>query len=75
MHNVFVGDEFSAKFLIENQANVNAASVEEKETALHLVATFDPKVTTPEVMEGMANVARLLVQKGANTNAQDKDGK
>ncbi|XP_074641653.1 rabankyrin-5-like [Tubulanus polymorphus] len=65
------GDEFSASFLIKNNANVNMASHIEKETALHLVAKEN---TSPALMESMARIAKLLLEYNADTNAQDQNG-
>lgn len=65
------GDEYSAKFLIENKANVNAATLDEKETPLHLVASFNAEFTSTEVINGMACCAQILLSHGANPNAQD----
>ena len=47
----------------------------EKETALHLVASFDSTVTSQDKMTGMANIAKLLIEHNANANAQDTAGK
>lgn len=65
------GDEYSAKFLIENKANVNTPSKVEKETPLHLVASVRPNLPTPEQAQGMARISALLLQHSANANAKD----
>ena len=65
------GDEYSAKFLIENKANVDTPSKSEKETPLHLVASVRPNLPTPGQAEGMARIAALLLQHSANANAKD----
>ena len=72
--NFITGDEFAAKFLIENKANVNAMLRDDRQTALHLTAKFDAK-SPIEVLKGMANISELLLKEGANVNAQDSKGK
>ncbi|KAL5017224.1 hypothetical protein ScPMuIL_006813 [Solemya velum] len=68
------GDEFAAAFLIQNSADVNMCTHLDKETPLHLVARFNPDVTLPEVVEGMAKIAKMLVDHCANLDAQDTSG-
>ncbi|XP_060560051.1 rabankyrin-5-like, partial [Ruditapes philippinarum] len=68
------GDEFSASFLIKNKADVNMTTHLDKETALHMTACFSPDVTSPEIMSGMARIAELLLNNGAQVNAQDTAG-
>ncbi|CAG5125828.1 unnamed protein product [Candidula unifasciata] len=68
------GDEFAAEFLINNGCDVNIATHLDKETPLHMVSRFDPKVTDPKVIQGMANIARFLVEHKADVNAQDSTG-
>lgn len=47
----------------------------DKETPLHMVACFNPEVTPPSTLSGMAEVARLLLQAGADPNVQDTSGR
>ncbi|KAK7469532.1 hypothetical protein BaRGS_00036438, partial [Batillaria attramentaria] len=68
------GDEFAAKFLINSKADVNMVTFLDKETPLHMVACFNPDVTPPETLTGMADVARLLLEAGADPNVQDTSG-
>ncbi|XP_055862003.1 rabankyrin-5-like [Biomphalaria glabrata] len=68
------GDEEAATFLILNGCDTNMATHLDKETPLHMVANFDPKVTDPEVIKGMANIAKLLLEHKADVNAQDSTG-
>ncbi|KAI8782408.1 rabankyrin-5 isoform X2 [Biomphalaria glabrata] len=68
------GDEEAATFLILNVCDTNMATHLDKETPLHMVANFDPKVTDPEVIKGMANIAKLLLEHKADVNAQDSTG-
>ncbi|XP_069470823.1 rabankyrin-5 isoform X2 [Ambystoma mexicanum] len=68
-------DPFSANFLIKNGACVNAATVGNQETPLHLVASKCPKKCSPDVMFEMAQIAESLSQAGANPNMQDSKGR
>ncbi|KAH9525635.1 Ankyrin repeat and FYVE domain-containing protein 1, partial [Bulinus truncatus] len=69
------GDEEAAEFLIKNGCDTNLATHLDKETPLHMVANFDPKITDPSVIKGMANVAKLLIENKADVNAQDSTGR
>ncbi|NWZ09893.1 ANFY1 protein, partial [Agelaius phoeniceus] len=69
------GDKFAANFLIKNGARVNAATLGEQETPLHLVASYSPKKHSPDVMAEMAQIAQSLLQAGANPNMQDNKGR
>ena len=53
---------------------MNLATPEEKETALHQVAQFNPQTSSEDVMTGMTNMGRLMLQEGAQVNAQDAQG-
>jgi len=79
------GDEFAATFLIESGSNVKAVTISDKETALHLCAKYKPWSGTSSYVkdrcdsnmtssEGMARVCKLLVEKGADPNAQNSRG-
>ncbi|XP_077996108.1 rabankyrin-5-like isoform X2 [Glandiceps talaboti] len=74
LHKAVKRDEFSAIFLIKNGAKTNAANHPENETALHIVAAYNPRIANQDVIEGMARVASLLLQYGANPNMQDNTG-
>jgi hypothetical protein len=75
-HLAFLADPFEysthekqlilAKQLIEHGANVNAVSIPDGETPLHL-ACYSGNVTNLDFVE-------LLLKKGADPNAQDHDG-
>uniref|UniRef100_A0A8C3UJQ5 Ankyrin repeat and FYVE domain containing 1 n=1 Tax=Catharus ustulatus TaxID=91951 RepID=A0A8C3UJQ5_CATUS len=69
------GDKFAANFLIKNGARVNAATLGDQETPLHLVASYSPKKHSPDVMAEMAQIAQSLLQAGANPNMQDSKGR
>nr|XP_048680152.1 rabankyrin-5 isoform X2 [Caretta caretta] len=69
------GDKFAANFLIKNGARVNAATLGDQETPLHLVASYSPKKHLPDVMSEMAQIAESLLQAGANPNMQDCKGR
>jgi hypothetical protein len=71
----FVADEFSSSFLIKHDCNVNAATNLDKETASHLVASFNPDITDGETLEGMSMIAQQLLDAKADANVQDSEGK
>ncbi|XP_076107100.1 rabankyrin-5-like isoform X1 [Mytilus galloprovincialis] len=68
------GDEFSAEFLITNKADVNMTTHLDKETPLHMVASFNPDVSSPDVIKGMARIAQKLLEHGSDPNQQDTAG-
>ncbi|XP_046578318.1 rabankyrin-5-like [Haliotis rubra] len=68
------GDEFSARFLIQNSADVNLTTHLDKETPLHMTACFNPDVTSPDTMAGMARIAQMLLDNGADVSSQDTAG-
>ncbi|XP_052802681.1 rabankyrin-5-like isoform X2 [Mya arenaria] len=68
------GDEFSASFLIKNKADVNMTTHLDKESPLHMAASFSPGVTSSEVLAGMARITEQLVNNNAQVNAQDTAG-
>lgn len=81
---IMQGDEFSATFLIKNGANGNAATHSEHVTPLHLTASFRPWSTSSmskqnaskmASSEGMARITDLLLENGANGDAQDSTGR
>ena len=69
------GDGYSARFLIQNGSNVNAATTLDKETSLHMVAAYSSNTSTIEVLLEMANIAKLLLSMGADPNAQNNNGR
>ncbi|KAK6190601.1 hypothetical protein SNE40_002431 [Patella caerulea] len=68
------GDDYAASFLIKNNADVNMSTHLDKETPLHMVATFNPEVVSSVVMTGMAKIAKQLLEHKADANAQDTTG-
>ena len=73
---VFIsGDKFSAFFLIQAGTKVNAATHQEKETALLIAASYSPLSSTPDVISDMMEVAVKLLQHGSNPDQQDTRGK
>lgn len=81
---IMQGDEFSARFLIKNGANSNAATHNEHVTPLHLAASYRPWSATSipkqnlskmTSSEGMARIADLLLENGANGDGQDSLGR
>ena len=69
-----VGDEFSAKFLIENGANVSLTTSPNNRTALHMTAACEPEMADERKML-MSHISQCLLQHAASINAQDADGK
>lgn len=69
------GDKFAANFLIKNGARVNAATLGDQETPLHLVASYNSKKHKPEVISEIAQIAESLLRAGANPNMQDSQGR
>ncbi|XP_062587167.1 rabankyrin-5-like isoform X2 [Saccostrea cucullata] len=67
-------DEFSSTFLIEHHADVNLTTFLDKESPLHMVASFNPEVTGSEVMGGMARLAQKMIDHDADPNLQDASG-
>ena len=65
------GDEFAAKFLIENGADVNSLLHDTGQTPLHLAASFIISPTDNKTVESISHVTQLLLQRGATANAQD----
>lgn len=60
---------------MEHGADVNSVIPENHKTPLHLIASLNSKVLSTEKMEGMSDIAQLLLKKGANPNLQDDSGK
>ena len=53
---------------------MNVLTPNEQESPLHQVAKFSPETSSDDVIIGMANMARLMLQEGAAVNAQDSMG-
>lgn len=70
-----IGDEFSAEFLITHQADVNMTTHLDKETPLHMVSSFSPDVTSPDIIKGMARISQKLLDHGSDPNQQDTAGR
>lgn len=60
-------DAFSAEFLIQHNVMVDALNSPEKETPLHVLSS-------QSFSEGMTNVVRKLLERGADANIQDSTG-
>lgn len=78
------GDHFAATFLIQNGAGVGKAIISTKETPLHLAASCKPSTTqssssnadgSSSNADDMKEVMELMLEKGANPNAQDVHGR
>ncbi|KAH9641473.1 hypothetical protein HF086_006089 [Spodoptera exigua] len=67
-------DAFSAKFLVDNGADPSLTTKEEGDTALHLIASLTSSSCDEETMEQMAEIAEVMVQKGADINRQNRKG-
>lgn len=74
------GDSFAASFLIKNGANTNQMINTTNETPLHLISSYSPSRGLSDMSSGgnsswpsehMAQVASLLLEYGANADAQD----
>jgi ankyrin repeat protein len=70
-----IGDEFSAEFLITHQSDVNMTTHLDKETPLHMVSSFNPDVTSPDIIKGMARISQNLLDHGSDPNQQDTAGR
>ena len=68
------GDKFSAKFLIENGANVNVTTSADDRTALHMTAACELG-SSDDDRTHMSHIAQCLLQHAANVNSQDTCGK
>ena len=62
----FSGDDYAARFLIENGADVNIALPESRLTPLHLCMMRPNDKSSPNPMTG---IIELLLQKSADPNA------
>jgi len=65
---MFSGDDYAARFLIENGADVNVALPESWLTPLHLCLMHPHDQLSANPMTG---IVELLLQKSANANAHD----
>ena len=71
------GDNFAARFLIKNGAGVEKAIVSTKETPLHLAASYKLSAVQEQdesSADEMKEVIKLMLENGANSNAQDLHG-
>ena len=71
---LILGDEYAARFLVNNGADVNTVSSDGQQSALHLSA-MTGSGQDAAVCDGMAAIAAQLLKHGARINAQDADGK
>ena len=71
-HGTFSGDDYAARFLIENGANVNIALPESLLTPLHLAVLQSHDQLSPSPMTG---IVELLLQKAADANAHDSNSR
>jgi hypothetical protein len=47
----------------------------DKETPLHMVSSFNPDVTSPDIIKGMARISQNLLDHGSDPNQQDTAGR
>lgn len=67
-------DGFSARFLLEHGCNVNLTSRVTADTALHLICTYSEKSCDPETFIEMIAIGKMIVENGADLNAQNRKG-
>jgi ankyrin repeat protein len=73
---VLLGDEYAVRFLVENGADVNVVLPANRQTPLHLAALHKSSFSADsDGTDSIAKVTQLLLQRGANTNAQDSDSR
>jgi len=68
----FPGDDYAARFLIENGADVNIALSKSRLTPLHLCLMHPHDEWLPNPMAG---IVELLLQKSADPNARSSDSR
>lgn len=68
------GDGFAAHFLLEKDCDVNLTSRVTADTALHLVCTYSEKSCDAETLTEMISVGKVLLEKKADPNVQNRRG-
>lgn len=68
------GDGFAAQFLLERDCDVNLTSRVTADAALHLVCTYSEKSCDSETLSEMNAVGKILLEKKADPNVQNRKG-
>lgn len=68
------GDGFAAKFLLENNCNVNLTTNETEDTALHFITTYARETSEPETYKEMLEVGRKILSMNVDVNKQNSKG-
>jgi ankyrin repeat protein len=71
---IVAGDQYSASFLIDHGASVATVTPDLGNTALHMIASYSPSTSDPDVITAMTDVARQMLEKGLDPNLQNKQG-
>jgi ankyrin repeat protein len=71
---IVAGDQYSASFLIDHGASVATVTPDLGNTALHMIASYSPSTSDPDVITAMTDVARQILEKGLDPNLQNKQG-
>ncbi|PSN52924.1 hypothetical protein C0J52_03016 [Blattella germanica] len=61
-------------FLIEHGASIVTVTPELGDTALHMIASYSPGTSEPDVITAMTDVAKQMLEKGLDPNLQNKQG-
>lgn len=68
------GDGFSAKFLLENNCDINLTTRSGDDTALHLICTFSQETSEPTAYKEMLEIGRLMLSLKVDVNRQNSRG-
>ncbi|XP_054279848.1 rabankyrin-5-like [Macrosteles quadrilineatus] len=68
------GDDYAARFLLEQGASVSLTTPDNGDTALHMIAACSPDTTMEETLTAMVDIAKLLLDRGLDPNLQNKKG-
>lgn len=67
-------DSFAARFLLDNGCDVNLTSRVTADTALHLICTYSEKSCDTDTFAEMVAIGKIIVENGADLNAQNRKG-
>lgn len=68
------GDGFAAKFLLDNNCNVDLTTKENGDAALHYICTYSKDTSEPEVFKDMLEVGRKILSLNVDVNKQNNKG-